>query len=449
MKVYLDSLGCPKNLVDAERMAAELESSKNILINDPLQADVVVVNTCAFVEDSKQESIDAILDYVELKKDNPNLRIVVSGCLSERYKELLKKEIPEIDSMIGVRNPQKIAEAVQTDSSTPLDTGDYKDIESDFRRLPVFSGLLSTYLKISEGCHRKCSFCAIPSIRGSLRSRTIPNIITEAQSLIDSGFQELILVAEDTTAYGLEKSPKSQEIVNLLSKLDALDSLTWIRLLYLFPNAVLLDIAEQIATSKHICHYMDIPLQHVSSKLLKRMNRPGNGKEYLHFISEIRKRVPDMAFRSAFIIGHPGETEEDVEMLINWLKKAHLNRVGFFAYSPEESTSSISQTPAVPHAIALTRIRKLADIQAKISHDLLSSYINQNLVCINEGKIVSINNLEYLTLRSQYDAPEIDGQVFIPYTDEDQLTTNFFKVRMTEVYKDYDLIGIPLSAEVE
>jgi len=438
MKIYLDSLGCPKNLVDAERMAAELEQHGNHLIQDPENADVIVVNTCAFIEDSKQESINAILEYAELKKTHPNLRLVVSGCLSERYKESLKEEIPEIDSMIGVRNPQKIIETLQVDSCSPLDNGEYVDFVSSTRRVPLFSALLSTYLKVSEGCHRKCSFCAIPSIRGPLRSRDSKDILEEASTLIKNGFQELILVAEDTTAYGLDKGQRT--LVDLLKKMDALP-LTWIRLLYLFPDSSLIEIAEEIANSQHICHYIDIPLQHVSSELLSRMDRPGNGEDYLAFIKEIRKRVPDIAIRSAFIIGHPGETEEDHTYLKNWLQEARLNRVGFFAYSPEESTPSASQEPKVPHEVALQRIEELASIQAEISTSILSEKAGETLKCINEGKIIDIDNQEYLALRSEYDAPEIDGQIFIPYQSEEQLNTDFFDVRISNVYGNHDLLG--------
>lgn len=438
MKIYLDSLGCPKNLVDAERMAAELEQHGNHLIQDPENADAIVVNTCAFIEDSKRESINAILEYAELKKTYPNLRLIVSGCLSERYQESLKREIPEIDSMIGVRNPQKIVETLQVDTSSPLDKGSYEDFVSSTRRVPLFSSLLSTYLKVSEGCHRKCSFCAIPSIRGPLRSRSAKDILTEASILIENGFQELILVAEDTTAYGLDKGQRG--LVDLLKQMDELP-LTWIRLLYLFPDASLIEIAEEIANSQHICHYIDIPLQHVSSELLSRMNRPGNGEDYLAFIKEIRKRVPDIAIRSAFIVGHPGETEDDHAYLKNWLQEARLNRVGFFAYSSEESTPSAYQEPKVPHEVALQRIEELASIQAEISTSMLAEQVGKTLKCINEGKILEMDGKEYLALRSEYDAPEIDGQIFIPYQSEDQLNTDFFDVRISDVYGNHDLLG--------
>ncbi len=411
-------------------------------------ADVIVVNTCGFIESAKEESIDAILQYASIKDNRPDLKIVVAGCLSERYREELLRSVPEIDSAIGVRDPKKIVDAVLLSVKTGnlLDEGEYADFSSETQRELVFSGLYYAYLKISEGCDRNCAFCAIPSIRGKERSRPVEDILSEAQFLLDSGVRELILVGEDITSYGRELYGK-KAIVDLIKRLADLD-FKWIRLLYLFPDDIIYEIASLLKERDNLCNYIDIPLQHASGRVLRRMNRPGGMDEYINIIDRLRDINPDIAIRSAFIVGFPGETDEDFGELKEFLTRTRLNRAGFFAYSDEENTSAYGLDGKLNKRIINARLKEISALQESISRETISSYIGKTLVCINDGIAVGRDGDKgrEIVLRSEYDAPEIDGAVYADfYGDIEDI--DFVKVKINGVRNNYDLQGEIIDAE--
>lgn len=439
MKIFFDALGCPKALVDAEQMCSYLENDGHQLTTTPDDADAIVINTCGFIEKAKMESIDTILSYAQKKSDNPNLKIIVSGCLTERYKEDLLKEIPEIDSAIGVRDPAKIVEAINQKCNHLLDDGEYKDISANATRKLMFSGFNYAYLKISEGCNRNCSFCAIPGIRDKERSRTIEQIIDEAKFLLEQGINEIIVIAEDITTYGIDLYGKKM-IVPLLKKLATLNIIR-IRLLYLFPDDEIFNIAELIAKTPNICNYIDIPLQHASENMLRAMNRPGDMQSYTKMITKIRNIAPNIAIRSAFIVGFPGETDEDYNIQRDFLKQNRLERVGFFDYSDEEGTDAFILKPKVPANTITFRIEQLYTLQNAISQEVLKRFVGKTLLCINDGIITEIDNKRYILLRTEYDAPEIDGVVYVEVNDDDSLYTDFINIKITAVHNDYDLEG--------
>ncbi|MGC8771801.1 MAG: 30S ribosomal protein S12 methylthiotransferase RimO [Brevinematia bacterium] len=412
MKVFIDTLGCPKALVDAERLCYFIEK-KHSLVSTPEDADVIVINTCGFIDKAKKENINTILSYTELKKKNPSLKIIVSGCLSERYKNELFEAIPEIDAATGVRDFSKIADAIlKKDKQNLLDEGEFKDINFTLERNLYFSGLHYAYIKISEGCNRLCSFCTIPMIRGKQRSRKIKDIIKEAEMLKENGIEELILISEDSISYGIDLYGKKM-LKDLIKSLSALD-FSWIRIMYLFPDDYIYEVVETMSSLNNVCKYLDIPLQHVSKRILASMNRNGGYKEYLEMINRLRKINPEVSLRSSFIIGYPGETEKEFEELKNFLKEANINRAGFFEYSDEEGTLSYKITPKVKKSVIKSRLRELIKIQEEISKNNLKKYIGKKLKCIFDGSL-SQKGKEVLIFRTEYDAPEIDGVVKVSY----------------------------------
>ncbi|OHD54528.1 MAG: ribosomal protein S12 methylthiotransferase RimO [Spirochaetes bacterium GWF1_51_8] len=440
MKVFFDALGCPKALVDAEKIASIVQGAEHEIVLSPDDAQVVIVNTCGFIEQAKQESIDTILSYAELKKQRPDLKLIVSGCLTERYRNDLAESIPEIDSMIGVRDISKILKAIAEQSRDILDSGEYREHDFDGSRTGLFSGMNYAYLKISEGCARQCSFCAIPAIRGKLRSRTIEDILNEARFLRENwGTEELILISEDTSFYGIDLYGE-KSIIKLLEKLLEID-FHWIRLMYLFPDPVVEEIAVLMKREPRICRYIDIPLQHASAKILASMNRPGNAEEYLEMIGRVRDTVPEISIRSAFITGYPGETEEDHDILKKFLSGAALDRVGFFEYSDEEGTPAFDIGNKVPKRTAAKRTAELMGLQEKISIARLERRIGRVLECVNDGSSVEETGDTTLILRSEYDAPEIDGSVIVKTQSGITQEESFFNVRITGVIAPHDLQG--------
>ena len=441
MRVYFDALGCPKALVDAEKIASIVQNAENEIVLSPAEAEVIIINTCGFIETAKQESINSILEYTEMKKDNPGLKVIVSGCLTERYRNELWKSIPEIDSMIGARDIGKILDALTLKSEDILDKGDYREYEFDGARTPLFSGSQYAYLKISEGCARQCAFCAIPSIRGPLRSRSIEDILKEAKFLRDEwDVRELILVSEDTSAYGQDRYGK-KSIITLLEKLIEMD-FDWIRLLYLFPDEIVSEIAAMMSISDKICRYIDIPLQHASGRILRAMNRPGDADTYLSMIDGIRAKVPDAAIRTAFIVGFPGEDESDHAALAEFLKQARFDRVGFFEYSDEEGTPAHEMTGKVPVMVVRRRIEELSRIQEGISAERLAGRVGMRLKCINDGTMMERDDALTAVFRSQYEAPEIDGNVVAVIGAGDVPDEPFYQVRITKVLPPHDLEGV-------
>ncbi len=441
MKVFFDALGCPKALVDAERMCYFLQKNDHELTFNPDEADAIVVNTCGFIEKAKKESINTIINYTQYKKKNPDLKIIVSGCLSERYKKELLDNLSEVDSAIGVRDPAKIIEALNQKNQyikNLLDEGTYNDGNFIQERSLIFSGNHYAYLKISEGCDRICSFCAIPSIRGKQRSRKIEHILTEADFLLKNGIKELIIISEDTLSYGTDIYGK-KTLPLLLKKLTKL-GFDWIRIMYLFPETDVLEIAAMMNDFKNICRYMDIPLQHASRKILKSMKRPGGFDTNLSLIEKIRKINPEIRIRSSFIIGFPGETEDEYQSLRNFLVTAQIDRAGFFEYSNEEGTEAFLLKEKVNKKTTRSRIKELSMIQEAVSGRNLNRLKGKTLKCINDGFTLRINNKTVLVLRSEFDAPEIDGNVYIKWKEEHQ-NMAFLNVKIDEIKGNHDLSG--------
>lgn len=438
MKIFFDSLGCPKALVDAEKMSYLIEKEGHTLVNSTDEAEAIIVNTCGFIETAKKENIEAILNYAELKKEKPFLKIIVSGCLSERYREEILKAIPEIDAAIGVRDFTKIVEALSKKNRKKLlDEGENRNDAFFPERSLNFSGLNYAYLKISEGCNKKCSFCAIPAIRGKQRSRPIDNILKEADFLLSNGIREIILIAEDTSSYGIDIYGE-RKLSELLKRLNSMD-FDWIRVMYLYPDESLLSTVEAISSLSKVCNYIDIPLQHVNKDVLTSMNREGSLDDYLLLIEKVRKINPDMAIRSSFIVGYPLETESAFNELKFFLKEAKLNRVGFFEFSREEGTQAYNIKPLFKKGVVKERIKEITQIQSDISKELLRKYIGRNLKCIFDGAI-SEDDGEILLFRTEYDAPEIDGAVKVFNTDERIIENSFETIEIIDS-DEIDLIG--------
>jgi len=435
-KVFLDALGCPKALVDAERMAYFLGQEAYSFVSSPEEADVIIVNTCGFIEEAKKQSIETILTYAELKKHNPSLEIVATGCLTERYKEELLSLIPEIDHATGVKDPSLVLRALQQHQYTDSDR--YSDTRWKTERQLLFSGLGYAYLKVSEGCNRSCGFCVIPSIRGTQRSRPREDILEEARFLRDQGIEELILIAEDTASYGLDLYGR-KALHELLPDLARL-GFPWIRVMYLYPEPEVLTIVKTMAEYPSLLPYIDIPLQHASPRILTSMRRGGSPEELLEYIHAIRDIIPDITIRSTFILGYPGETDEDVEILADFLTRAELDRVGFFAYSDEETSYASTLKPKIPRTTIKKRIAYVASIQKAISEKRLSRFVGRTLSCIDDGEQKTLRGRTYRLLRTPADAPDIDGKVYVPW-DESLNGNLFHRVHIDSLYDSYDFKG--------
>ncbi len=447
MKIYFDALGCPKALVDAERMCYFLEQGGHTLAALPEDADAVVVNTCGFIGKAKEENIGAILEYARIKKTRPGFRIVVSGCLTERYRKDLLRSIPEIDAAIGVRDPSRILQAVNAEQSGHLlDHGPYRDNAFSTERSLYFSGLHYAYLKLSEGCDRKCSFCSIPIIRGKQRSRAPSDILKEARFLSDSGVRELILISEDTLSYGRDLSEPRPSLTDLLSELERMD-FDWIRPLYLYPDRrKILETAEFMAGRPKFCRYIDMPLQHASGKILKSMKRNGDAASCLELIRDIRSIDPEFRIRSAFITGYPGETAADHGILKEFLSSARLDRAGFFEFSREEGTRAYQLPGRVSDRTVHGRMRELQRIQNRVSRSRLSRLTDKILKCISDGVTETVDGTRYALYRTEYDAPEIDGTVYVPADAGEKPEPVFRTVRITGPRGSHNLNGLAVKA---
>jgi len=437
IKVAFVSLGCPKNLIDTEVMLSILNQKGFELVADDIDADVVVVNTCAFIESAKKESIDNILDVAWLK-ENKNLKgIVVTGCLAERYKDEVFKELPEVDALIGTGSVEHIAEAV-------LAAYEGKEKYSSFHspsEAPFFNERVVTtpehfaYLKIAEGCDNRCTYCAIPDIRGRFRSRPILEIIEEAKDLASMGVKEICLVAQDTTKYG-EDIFGMYALDSLISEISEIDGIEWIRLLYCYPERITDSLIEEIATNDKVVKYIDMPIQHISDHVLSRMNRKGNEETIRNAVKRLRERIPDIVLRTTVITGFPGETEDDFKKLKDFVKEGHFERLGAFAYSREEGTPAYDFENQIPEKTKEKRRDIIMREQQKIHLSFNESLVGKTLVVVCEGyDKVS----ETYFGRSFMDAPDIDGKIFFssPFRVEDG---DFVNVQITETF-DYDLIG--------
>lgn len=437
IRVAFVSLGCPKNLIDTEVMLSLLNEKGFEIVADDIDADVVVINTCAFIESAKKESIDNILDVAWLK-ENKNLKgIVVTGCLAERYRDEVFKELPEVDAIIGTGSIEHIAEAV-------IKAYEGKEKYSSFHspsEAPFFSERVVTtpehfaYLKIAEGCDNRCTYCVIPDIRGKFRSRPILEIIEEAKDLASMGVKEICLVAQDTTKYG-EDIFGMYALDALITEISEIEGIEWIRLLYCYPERITDSLIEVIATNDKVVKYIDMPIQHISDHVLTRMNRKGTEETIRNAIKRLRERIPDIVLRTTVITGFPGETEDDFKKLKEFVKEGNFERLGAFSYSREEGTPAYDFENQVPEKTKDKRRDIIMREQQKIHINFNESLIGKTLLVVCEGyDKVS----ETYFGRSFMDAPDIDGKIFFssPFRVEDG---DFVKVQLTEIF-DYDLIG--------
>ena len=410
------TLGCSKNKVDSEHLAALLNDTYKIVHDSDEKSDVVIINTCGFIGDAKEESIDTILEYAELRKANKIKKLYVMGCLSQRYKKELNAEIHEVDAFFGVEPVQHVAADI---------------LKSDFHAEYCCERVLSTplhyaYLKISEGCNRHCAFCAIPLIRGDHKSVPMDDLLKEAENLAKKGVKELILIAQDLTYYGYDIDGKSH-IVELVQKLTEIDGIEWIRLHYGYPLGFPVELLELMRDNPKICHYIDLPLQHVSTPILKAMRRGVDHEQTVEFVKKVRSYVPDIAFRSTFIVGFPGETEEQFEELLDFIKEMRFERAGVFAYSAEEGTPAFELDDDVPEEVKQARVSKFMDVQQDISLEINSKRLGRI-----EKVLIDRTEGGYYVGRTQYDSPEVDDEVLISMKDNKLEIGSFVNVKITQ-----------------
>lgn len=428
-KIALITHGCAKNLVDSELILGLLAQNGYEITLDESEADIVIVNTCAFINDAERESIHSILEMIDEGK-----KVIVAGCLAQKHKEELKKEIPEISGMFGPTDIDKLLEILKEIDSKYIEriaeSPKYIYLESVERQQITVGS--SSYLKIGDGCNYRCGYCIIPYLRGNYHSRTIESIVTEAEKLVSKGVTEIVLIAQDTTSYGIDLYNKPMLSV-LLEKLNSIENLSWIRIMYAYPTQVTDELLDKIAHLEKVVKYVDIPLQHSHQEMLKAMNRPDF--DYRKLISNIRNKVPNIGIRTAFIVGYPGETEEHFEHLYNFVKEMRFNKMGVFMYSREKGTPSYKLKPLVPKKIMKERYNKLMLLQQTISKEINKSFIGKTLDCIIE----SYTDDGMVIARSQYDAPEVDGVVYIK-TDKVVVPGDIEQVKITDCY-EYDLIG--------
>jgi len=441
-KVGFVSLGCPKNLVDSEVMLGMLARQGYSITPHKEDADVIVVNTCGFIDSAKKESIDTILEMAALKTEGNCKKLVVAGCLAERYRSEIQKEIPEIDFIFGPDELGRVLEAVQLDSSTVVPEVGIDALYTS-KEVPTIPRILTTpsymaYLKISEGCDHVCSFCAIPGFRGRFRSRSLADLASEARRLAGQGVRELVIVSQDTMAYGKDIGLPNG-ITTLLSALAKTEGLDWVRFLYCYPNMVSEELVRLVADEERLCKYFDIPYQHASRPVLDRMRRGGNRGLYERQVEGIRKLVPNAGFRTSFIAGFPGETENDFNEVLTFIKNVQFDSVGVFLYSDEEGTGACDLDGKVPRRMAVRRRNQLMKEQAKISTSKLSSMIGRTVETLLEGRSEESDLL--LQGRMETQAPEIDGHVLInDVGGVEPRTGEFYNVEITNSL-EYDLIG--------
>lgn len=437
MKILFISLGCDKNLVDTEVMLGLLASRGYEMTDNETQADIIVINTCCFIHDAKEESIQNILDMAEYKKEGKVKALIVTGCLAQRYRQEILDEIPEVDEVLGTTAYDKILDAVDQALA-----GKHSVILSELDALPlpetkrlVTTGGHFAYLKIAEGCDKHCTYCIIPKIRGNFRSVPMERLIREAQELADQGVKELILVAQETTLYGKDLYGE-KSLHRLLRELCRISGIRWIRILYCYPEEITDELIQVMKEEQKVCHYLDIPIQHASDEILKRMGRRTTKQELKDIIGKLRREIPDICLRTTLITGFPGETEKQHEELTEFVDEMEFDRLGVFTYSPEEGTPAASMTDQIDEEAKEERQAELMELQQEIAFDNAESMIGKEVLVMIEGKVADENAYVGRTYR---DAPNVDGLIFIN-TDEELLSGDFARVKVTGAL-EYDLIG--------
>ena len=449
MKLLFISLGCDKNLVDTEFMLGMIRDAGTFdgqpieMTDDEYQADIVIINTCCFIHDAKEESIQNILEMAELKKTGRLKALIVTGCLAQRYKEEIIQEIPEVDAVLGTTSYEEIAHVIDgVLSDSPMERGDVRLTMKDVDYLPVTdthrmvtTGGHFAYLKIAEGCDKHCTYCIIPKVRGDFRSVPMEHLLEEAQNLADGGVKELILVAQETTMYGTDLYGKKR-LPQLLRALCKISGLRWIRILYCYPEEITDELIQVIKEEPKICHYLDLPIQHASDGILKRMGRRTSRAQLIETIEKLRREIPDIALRTTLITGFPGETQEQHEELMDFVDQMEFDRLGVFTYSPEEDTPAASMPDQIPEEVKEERQAELMELQQDIVFDQAEDRIGEELLVMIEGKVADENAYVGRTYR---DAPNVDGLIFVN-TSEELMSGDFAKVKVTGS-ADYDLIG--------
>ena len=437
MNILFISLGCDKNLVDSEVMLGLLDKKGYQIVDSEEDADIIVVNTCCFIHDAKEESIQTILEMAEYKKEGKLKALIVTGCLAQRYQQEIIDEIPEVDAVLGTTSYDHIVEAVEEALA-----GNGHVVLEDVDALPdvkekrlVTTGGHYAYLKIAEGCDKHCTYCIIPKLRGNYRSVPMEKLLAEAKDLADQGVKELILVAQETTVYGKDLYGE-KSLHKLLRELCKISGIQWIRILYCYPEEIYDELIQTIKEENKVCHYLDLPIQHASDAVLKRMGRRTSKAQLVEIIEKLRKEIPDISLRTTLITGFPGETQEQHEELKDFVDEMEFDRLGVFTYSPEEDTPAATMTEQIPEEVKEDRQAELMELQQEIAFDLAEDMVGREVLVMIEGKVADEN--AYVG-RTYKDAPNVDGLIFIN-TDEELMSGDFARVRVTGAL-EYDLIG--------
>ena len=432
--VHIVTLGCSKNDVDSSMMYSLLDKNKYQMVNEPSQADILIVNTCGFIDAAKEESIDTILESVEYKNEGRCKKVLLSGCLAQRYPEELIKEIPEIDGIIGTGNIDYINELLDRSLAGDL------FIKTDNLNSAYIEGIRkeevnrTEYVKISEGCNNNCSYCIIPSLRGKNRSRKIEDIYSEVEYLVSKGAREIILIAQNTTDYGIDLYSK-YSLANLINKISKIEDLKWIRVLYLYPDHFTDDLIEEFKNNDKLVNYVDMPLQHISDDVLKKMNRKTSKEHIIKTLKNLRKSVPDIVIRTTFIVGFPGESDDDFNQLVDFIENIKFDKLGVFEYSKEEGTKAASLDEQIPDSIKEERKNEIMAIQSEISAEILSKNIGKRLEVLIEEEVDEENYVG----RTYMDSPEIDGVTYV-HSAKNLEIGSFVQVDVVDSL-DYDLVG--------
>ena len=438
MKILFISLGCDKNLADSEEMLGLLTAGGHEITDDETQADAIVINTCCFIKDAKEESVETILEMAEYKKTGSCHALIVTGCMAQRYQKEIIEEVPEVDAVLGTTSYGDIVKALE-EAAAGNHFEEYRDIDylpdTGSKRVLTTGGHFG-YLKIAEGCDKHCTYCIIPKLRGKFRSVPMERLIDQAEDMAEQGVKELILVAQETTVYGKDLYGKKSLHI-LLQKLCEIKGIRWIRVLYCYPEEIYDELIDTIRDEKKICHYLDIPIQHASDRILKRMGRRTSKQELIDIVGKLRKEIPDIVLRTTLITGFPGETEEDHEELKEFVDEMEFDRLGVFTYSPEEDTPAAEMADQIPEEVKEERRDELMELQQEISYDRGQDRIGQELLVMIEGKVA--DESAYIG-RTYGDAPKVDGYIFVQ-TGELLMTGDFAKVRVTGAL-EYDLIGV-------
>ncbi len=437
MKLLFISLGCDKNLVDTEFMLGMLRDDGIEMTDDEYEADIIVINSCCFINDAKEESINTILEMAEHKKDGNLKALIVTGCLAQRYQEEIKKEIPEVDAILGTNAYEDIVNAVHRTLEGTF-YQNFKTLEglpSIRTKRTVTTGGHFAYLKIAEGCNKRCTYCIIPHIRGDYRSVPLEDLVEQAKYLVEGGAKELILVAQETTLYGIDLYGE-RSLHRLLDALNQIPGLFWIRIMYCYPEELYDELIDAMLRNEKVCHYLDLPIQHANDTMLKRMGRRTSNADLVRIITKLRTRIPDITLRTTLICGFPGETQEMHEELMQFINDMEFDRLGAFTYSPEEGTPAAEFPEQIAEEVKQEWQADVMELQEEIIFDKNEEMKGRELFVLIEGKVADENVYIGRTYR---DAPDVDGYIFLP-ADEELVTGDIAKVRVTGAY-EYDLIG--------